>query len=87
MKKNNPSNAPVPFPPRPLRELKPALLALDSIGSCPKCSRRFDAIESKVPSLLFCSAADIVVAGVTYEGEHIHRTCPFCKYGWKEKIA
>lgn len=82
---------------RPLSELKPALPSLNSVKECPKCAKDFRSKCARQslyvvallddPSLKFCEKADVVVAGVTFEGEHMHRTCPYCNYGWIEKTA
>lgn len=84
--------APVPQIPTapswlPLSELRPPLPKLDSIEACVKCTRAFDEASSAEPKLEYCMKADIIVNGKTYEGEHIHRTCPFCNYIWKERTA
>lgn len=77
---------PVPAKPKQLKELKPPLPKLDSVCACPKCSRPFDRAV-KEPKLKYCAEEDVKVDGVLYLGEHIHRTCPFCKYDWKESVA
>ncbi len=84
----------------PLAQLRPPLPKLDSITECVKCRRGFcrsenfasvtAALFEKQPGLQFCIKADVfdaVAGGKTYEGEHMHRTCPYCNYGWIERTA
>ena len=81
------SAAPAPFAFLPLSKLRPPLPKLDSIKACDKCTRSFDEASSAEPKLEYCKKADIIVKGKTYEGEHIHRTCPFCRFIWNERTA